>query len=106
MAIKRSSKSLGTPVRRPVTSSSSVRHVDVRAPHQMIPGDVYPGWVCRSKACGRVIAITTLPAGAKSASGEFDDQLAVIKCPHCGNEDLYRWSARGEHRYAAQGAAT
>ena len=26
----------------------------------------------------------------------FDDQVTAIKCRHCGDEDLYRWSARSE----------
>ena len=98
MAIKRPSKSLGTPVRKPVTSPG-LRHVDVRVPHQMVPGDLYPGWVCKNKSCGLVIAIGLAQAGSKPASAESADQLAAIKCPHCGNEDLYRWSARGDHKY-------
>ena len=105
MAIKRTSKSLGTPVRKSVTSPG-LRHVDVRTPHQMVTGDLYLGWVCKSKSCGLVIAVTPLPAGSKPASAESDDQLAVIKCPHCGNEDLYRWGARSEHTYTAKGAGT
>jgi rubredoxin len=103
MAIKRTSKSLGTPVRKSATSAS-LRHVDVRAPHQMVAGEVYPGWVCKNKSCGLVLAIAPAPAGSKPASTDFDDQLAVIKCPHCGNEDLYRWGYRGEHQYTAKGA--
>lgn len=98
MAIKRPSKSLGTPVRKAVTSPG-LRHVDVKALHQMVPGDLYVGWLCKSKSCGRVIAIAPPPAGSKPAPAEYDDQLAAIKCPHCGNEDLYRWSARSEHSY-------
>jgi predicted RNA-binding Zn-ribbon protein involved in translation (DUF1610 family) len=105
MAIKRSSKSRGTPVRQPVTSLG-VRHVDVRVPHQMVPGDVYLGWVCKNKSCGRVIAIALTQAGSKPALAESADQLAVIKCPHCGDEDLYRWSARSEHKYAVASAGT
>jgi hypothetical protein len=105
VAIKRPSKSLGTPVRRPVTSPG-LRHVDVRMPHQMVPGDLYAGWVCKNKSCGLVIAIALTQPGSKPASVESDDQLAAIKCPHCGNEDLYRWSARGEHKYTAGSPAT
>lgn len=105
MAIKRPSKTLGTPVRRPVTSPG-LRHVDVRVPRQMVPGDLYPGWVCKNKSCGRVIAIALTQAASKPASAESDDQLAAIKCPHCGNEDLYRWSARSEHRYTVENAGT
>lgn len=105
MAIKRPSKSLGTPVRKAVTSPG-LRHVDVRARHQMVPGDAYLGWLCKNKACGLVIAIAVPPAGGKPASAESEDQLAAIKCPHCGNEDLYRWSARSEHTYTAGTAVT
>jgi hypothetical protein len=102
VAIKRPSKSLGTPVRKPVTSPG-LRHVDVRVPHQMVPGDPYVGWVCKNKSCGLVIAIALTQAGSKPASAEFD-QLAAIKCPHCGDEDLYRWSARSEHKYTVGSA--
>ena len=105
VAIKRPSKSLGTPVRRPVTSPG-LRHVDVRAAHQMVPGDLYSGWVCKNKSCGLVIAIALTQAGSKPSLAESDDQLAVIKCPHCGDEDLYRWSARSEHKYTVKSAAT
>ena len=105
MAIKRPSKSLGTPVRKTVTSPG-LRHVDVRVPHQMVPGDLYLGWLCKNKSCGRVIAIALTQAGSKPATAESADQLAAIKCPHCGDEDLYRWSARSEHKYAAAGTVT
>ncbi len=104
VAIKRPSKSLGTPVRKAVTSPG-LRHVDVRVPHQMVPGDLYLGWVCKNKSCGLVIAIALAQAGSKQASAE-SDQLAAIKCPHCGDEDLYRWSARSEHKYTPRGAGT
>jgi hypothetical protein len=105
VAIKRPSKSLGTPVRRPVTSPG-LRHVDVRLRNQMVPGDAYLGWLCKGKSCGLVIAIALTPAGSKPTVAESGDQLAAIKCPHCGNEDLYRWSARSEHTYTAGSAAT
>jgi len=102
MSIKRSSKSMGTGVRKPMTSPG-VRHVDVVAQRQMVPGDLYSGWLCKNKSCGRVIAVAPPPAGSKQASAEADDQV-VIKCPHCGDENLYRWSTRGEHKYAAAAA--
>lgn len=105
MAIKRSAKSLGTPVRKAVTSPG-LRHVDIRVAHQMVPGDLYVGWLCKNKACGLVIAIAPTQAAGKPASAQSDDQLAALKCPHCGNEDLYRWSARGEHKYTVGSAAT
>ena len=104
MAIKRPSKSLGSPVRKAVTSPG-LRHVDVRVAHQMVPGEVYIGWLCKSKSCGLVIAIAPPPTDGKRAAGS-EDQLAALKCPHCGNEDLYRWSARGEHKHTVTGAST
>jgi predicted RNA-binding Zn-ribbon protein involved in translation (DUF1610 family) len=70
----------------------------------MVPGELYPGWLCKNKACGLVIAISAPPAVAKPASADSGDQLAAIKCPHCGDEDLYRWSARSEHVYAVKSA--
>jgi len=87
-------------------TSPGVRHVDVRVPHQMVPGDVYLGWMCKNKSCGLVIAIALTQPGSKPALAESDNQLAVIKCPHCGDEDLYRWSARSEHQYTAGSAST
>lgn len=103
MSIKRSSKSMGTGVRKPVTSPG-VRHVDVATPRQMVSGDLYSGWLCKNKSCGRVIAIAPPPPGSKPAAAESDDQVIVLKCPHCGDENLYRWNARAEHKYAVPGA--
>jgi hypothetical protein len=105
MAIKRPSKNLGNPVRKPA-ASPGLLHVDVRAPQQMIAGALHLGWVCKNKACGLVIAIAPAQQGSKPASAEADNQLAAIKCPHCGDEDLYRWSARSEHTYTAGSART
>jgi hypothetical protein len=68
----------------------------------MVAGEVYTGWLCKNKACGLVIA-TVAPA-AEAKPGESDDRLVVIKCPHCADEDLYRWSARGEHAYTPKDA--
>lgn len=103
MSIKRPSKSGGTAARRPVTSPG-VRHVDVAAPRQMVPGDLYSGWLCKNKACGLVIAIALPQAGGKPPLADSDDQVIVLKCPHCGDENLYRWSARAEHKYTVAGA--
>lgn len=105
MAIKRPSKSLGSPVRKAV-SSPGLRHVDVRGANQMAPGASYVGWLCKNKACGLVIAIALPQPASKPSVAESADQLAAIKCPHCGNEDLYRWSARGEHQYTVVNAGT
>jgi hypothetical protein len=102
MAIKRPTKTRGTPSRKPV-ASAAVRHVDVRPTLQMVPGSLYAGWLCKNRSCGAVIAIALPPAGSKVAVPENDDQLTAIKCPHCGDEDLYRWSARGEHEYSPKG---
>ena len=100
MSIKRPSKSMGTAARKPVTSPG-VRHIDVVAPRQMVPGNLYSGWLCKNKSCGLVIAIAPPPAGSKAAADESGYPLIVIKCPHCGDENLYRLGARGEHPYSA-----
>jgi hypothetical protein len=97
MAIKRSVKSRGTPSHKPV-ASAPLRHVDVKAPQQMVPGELYVGWLCKNKSCGRVIAIAATAAGGKALT-DFADQLTAIKCLHCGDEDLYRWSARSEQKF-------
>jgi predicted RNA-binding Zn-ribbon protein involved in translation (DUF1610 family) len=97
MAIKRPTKSRGTPSHRPV-ASAPLRHVDVRPVQQMVPGEIYLGWLCKNRSCGKVISIGATASGGKSST-EFDDQLTAIKCPHCGDENLYRWSARSELPY-------
>jgi hypothetical protein len=102
MAIKRPTKAKGAPSHQSVVSAP-LRHVDVRAPQQMVSGEVYVGWLCKNRSCGLVIAIT-IPDG--KAVTAFDDQLTAIKCPHCGDEDLYRWSARSEQKYAPKSAGT
>ena len=72
----------------------------------MVPGDLYLGWVCKNKSCRLVIAIAPTQTASKPASAASDDQLAAIKCPHCGDEDLYRWGARSERNYTAPSAST
>jgi hypothetical protein len=104
MAIKRSSKGKGAPSHKPV-ATAPLRHVDVRAPQQMVPGEVYVGWLCKNRSCGLVIA-TAATALAGKASTEFDDQLTAIKCPHCQDENLYRWSARSEQNYTPKSVST
>lgn len=103
MSIKRTSKSIGTAVRKQATSPA-VRHVEVTAPLKMVPGERYSGWLCKNRSCGLVIAVALPQAGSKPAAAEPDDQLVVIKCPHCADENLYRWSARSEHQYAVKSA--
>ena len=93
-----SNKRKGTPSHKPA-ASAPLRHVDVRAPQQMVPGEVYVGWLCKNRSCGRVIAIAPTAPGGKALT-DFDDQLTAIKCPHCGDENLYRWSARSEQKYS------
>lgn len=105
MAIKRPARNRGTPVRKAV-ASAAVRHVDVRAKHQMVSGELYLGWLCKNKSCGLVVAIAPAQPESKAALAQSDDQLTAIKCPHCGDEDLYRWSARGEHQYTPGGAGS
>ena len=103
MAIKRPARSRGTPSRQPVTSVAA-RRVDLMSKLQMVPGNPYVGWLCKNRACGSLIAIAPPPAGSKVAASDSEDQLTAIKCPHCGDEDLYRWSARSEHEYVPKGA--
>ena len=98
MAIKRPTKSRGTSSHKAVTSAP-LRHVDVRAAQQMVPGELYVGWLCKNRSCGLLISITAAVAVDKALT-DFDDQVTAIKCPHCGDEDLYRWRARSEQQYA------
>jgi predicted RNA-binding Zn-ribbon protein involved in translation (DUF1610 family) len=97
MAIKRPTKSRSTASHKPATSAP-LRHVDVKATQQMVPGELYVGWLCKNRPCGVVIAIAATAAGGKAES-DADDRLTAIKCPHCGDENLYRWSARSEQKY-------
>jgi predicted RNA-binding Zn-ribbon protein involved in translation (DUF1610 family) len=32
--------------------------------------------------------------------------LTALKCPHCGDENLYRWSSRSEQNYIPKGVST
>jgi predicted RNA-binding Zn-ribbon protein involved in translation (DUF1610 family) len=104
MAIKRPMKGQGTPSHKPI-ASAPLRHVDVRAAQQMAPGELYVGWLCKNRSCGRLIAIAATPPGGKALT-DFDDQLTAIKCPHCADENLYRWSARCEQQYTPKSAGT
>lgn len=97
MAIKRSTTSRSAPSHKPV-ASAPLRHVDVRPVRQMVPGETYAGWLCKNRSCGLAIAIVATVPGGK-ALADFDDQLTAIKCPHCADENLYRWSARSDLKY-------
>lgn len=99
MAIKRTSRSVGAPVRKS-GSSPGLFHVNVLPAQRLVAGESHSGWMCKGKSCGRLIAIAPPPVDGKAPAAIADDQLAAIKCPHCGEEDLYRWGARGEHVYA------
>jgi len=96
MAIKRPAKGKGTASHKPA-SAAPLRHVDVWRPQQMVFGAIYVGWVCKNRSCGLVIATADTAPDDKPTA--FDDQLTAIKCPHCGDEDLYRWSSRSEQKY-------
>ena len=90
MAIKRSTKSRGTPSRKPATSVA-VRHVDVMSKPQMVPGNRYVGWLCKNRSCGALIAVALPPAGSKVAEREFESSIdGAQMSPDCGDEDLYR----------------
>jgi hypothetical protein len=104
MAIKRPSKGKGTPSHKPV-ATAPLRHIDVRASQQMVPGEVYVGWLCKNRLCGRVIAIAATAPGGK-ATTDVDDQLTAVKCPHCEDENLYRWSARSEQNFTPKSVCT
>jgi predicted RNA-binding Zn-ribbon protein involved in translation (DUF1610 family) len=104
MAIKRPTKSRGTSSHKPA-ASAPLRHVDVRAPQQMVPGEIYVGWLCKNRSCGQVIAISSTAPGGKALT-DVDDQLTAIKCPHCADENLYRWSARSEQKYTPKSVET
>ena len=103
MAIKRTLKGKGSISHKPA-ATAPLRHIDVRPPQQMVPGEVYVGWLCKNKSCGLVITTSSTTPDEKPTA--FDDQLTAIKCAHCGNEDLYRWGARSEQTYAPKSAST
>ncbi|MDE2304005.1 MAG: hypothetical protein KGL34_00450 [Gammaproteobacteria bacterium] len=96
MAIKRTTKSRGTPVRS-ASTSAPMRHVEVRPLVAMMSGQTYVGWLCKNRNCGQLIALAGGAVDQKAGGATLDDPLSALKCPHCGNEDLYRWSARAEH---------
>jgi len=94
MAIKRPTKvkvrhhTNRSPLPRCATSMSGRRNRWCRARSTS-------GGCVRIDRAGRWIAIAATAPGGKALT-EFDDQLTAIKCPHCQDENLYRWSARSE----------
>ncbi len=102
MAIKRSVKSKGSASSKAAVASAPLRHAEVRPAQQMVVGEVYVGWLCKNRSCGQVIAIVGAVSGEK-VSADFGEPLTAIKCPHCKDEDLYRWSGRGEFKHAGKG---
>ena len=104
MAIKRPTKGKGTPTHKPV-ASAPLRHVDLRPPQQLVLGETYVGWLCKNKSCSLLIAIAGAASGENPVTA-FDDQLTALKCPHCGDENLYRWSARSDAKYTPKSGST
>jgi hypothetical protein len=97
MALKRSTKGFGKSVSKPM--ASAVGHVEARTRQQMSAGQSYEGWLCKNNKCARVIAIAPPPSGARQAPRDTEDRLVALKCPHCGDEDLYHWNQRSEHTF-------
>ena len=108
MSIKRrSTGSTKSTARKPVTSSTRQR-VEILPTRKMVPGDEYLGWLCKNSACGLLIAIADV-AAADAVAGKTPildepDHLAAVTCPHCQNEDLYRWNARVRRPYVPKSA--
>ncbi|MDE2294501.1 MAG: hypothetical protein KGL36_03475 [Gammaproteobacteria bacterium] len=104
MAIKRTHKGRGTPARKSSTSAP-IRHVEVLRVAELIPNQAYTGWLCKNRGCGRPIALTPASLAGAGSGADFGDPLSAIRCPHCGEEDLYRFSARTEIVYAPPGSS-
>ena len=77
MAIKRPAKSKGSASPEPAVAAP--RHAEVRPVWQLVVGEVYVGWLCKNRSCGRVIAIVGAVPGEKASA--FDDELTAVKCP-------------------------
>ena len=102
MSIKRRATGSAKPGANAVVSGTRGR-VEILPARKMVAGTEYVGWLCRNKACGLVIAVAEL-AAADAPHGPVavvhePDHTPVIKCPHCQNEDLYRWKAREPRVY-------
>ena len=102
MSIKRRATGSAKPAAKAIVSSTRGR-VEILPARKMVAGTEYVGWLCRNKACGLVIAIADI-AAADALHGPTPvvhepDHTPVIKCPHCQNEDLYRWNSRERRVY-------
>ena len=80
------------------TVQNPLRFTDILPPRAMKSGREYESWKCNNEACEQ-------PIVPRRQRLDRPALVLSIKCPHCGNEDLYRWSARSEHQYAVKGAA-
>ena len=98
MAIKRTHKGRGTPTRKSA-STAPIRHVEILRAAALVPNQTYTGWLCKNRGCGRLLALTPASLAGAGSGAEFGDPLTAIHCPHCGEEDLYRFSARSELVY-------
>ena len=103
MAIKRTHKGRGTPARKSATTPP-IRHVEILRVGELLPHHTYTGWLCKNRGCGRLIALTPASLAGTGSGAEFGDPLSAIRCPHCGEEDLYRFSARTDIVYTPAGA--
>ena len=102
MAIKRTHKGRSTPARKSA-STAPIRHVEILRVAELVPNHTHTGWLCKNRGCGRLIALTPGSLAAIGSSAGFGDPLSAIRCPHCGEEDLYRFSARTEIVYPPTG---
>ena len=98
MAIKRPSKSMGTPYvgrwpQLPCAMSTSGQS------SRWFQGIATSGGCVRTAHAECSLPLHSHRQEAKWPCPNIDDQLTALKCPHCGDEDLYRWSARSEHEY-------
>ena len=103
MSIKRRSPATGRSSRK-VSSSTTWQRVEIVPAKKMVPGLEYVGWQCANGSCGLFIAIAEIAAADAAASNptpilQEPDFMAVVTCPHCQGEDLYRWNARKRGPY-------
>ena len=102
MSIKRRATGGTKPAAKAVVSSTRGRP-EILPAQKMVAGTEYVGWLCRNKACGLLMAIADVavadPSQGPPPIKHEPDHTPVIKCPHCQNEDLYRWNSRERRVY-------